>query len=340
MAKWLAAEGYPVSMVTWDEGIEDSGEIDGVRVVKLCRRDAGIRVLRFFYPRWTSFNRALARADADLYYYNCGDLGLGQLVIWAHRQGKKVVYSVASENDCYRDLSHLSSVRDRVMYRYGLRRADKIIVQTQKQRALLKSEYGLDAVHVPMPSKGYTGKAISPACGQAAGAIRILWVGRITREKRLEWLFETARACPDLVFDVIGDENRPSQYGETLKREAESIANVVLHGRVPHKQMVTFYRQATLLCSTSVYEGFPNVYLEAWSVGLPIVSTFDPDSVIETNGLGRVATSLDGLKDAIRQMLMPEAHEEASNAARAYFQQNHAVDASMAKFTRVFNSLA
>jgi len=144
MARWLAKKGYPVSMVTWDEGIEDSGVIDGVRSVKLCRRDAGIRVLRFFHPRWTSFNKALQKADADVYYYNCGDLGLGQLVMWAHRHNKKVVYSVANEKDCYRDLSHLDSVRDREMYRYGLKRADTIIVQTQKQKKLLKKEYGLE----------------------------------------------------------------------------------------------------------------------------------------------------------------------------------------------------
>ena len=34
-----------------------------------------------------------------------------------------------------------------------------------------------------------------------------------------------------------------------------------------------------MLLSTSDFEGFPNTFLEAWSVGLPIVSTFDPDTV-------------------------------------------------------------
>ena len=48
LAKWLAAKGYPVSMVTWDEGQTDGREIDGVSVYKLCRKDAGGKGVRFF----------------------------------------------------------------------------------------------------------------------------------------------------------------------------------------------------------------------------------------------------------------------------------------------------
>ena len=68
MARWLAARGYPVQMLTWDEGQPDEIEIDGVRVFKICRLDGGLVGLRFFHPRWTGLVRAMRRADADLYY--------------------------------------------------------------------------------------------------------------------------------------------------------------------------------------------------------------------------------------------------------------------------------
>ena len=57
-AKWLAARGFDVSMITWDEGQPDDTRIDGVRVIKMCRRDAGLPFVRFAHPRWTSLVRA------------------------------------------------------------------------------------------------------------------------------------------------------------------------------------------------------------------------------------------------------------------------------------------
>ena len=91
MSKWFAANGYPTTMISWDSDYEDGIEHDGVVVRKMCKETDGIPWVRFFYPRWTSFISALKRADADVYYYNTGDLGLGQTVYWAHKHGKKVI---------------------------------------------------------------------------------------------------------------------------------------------------------------------------------------------------------------------------------------------------------
>ena len=65
MAQWLAEHGWRVSMVTWDDRVDEPDEINGVRVHTMCDRNAGLPVLRFFHPRWTSLSNALAAADAD-----------------------------------------------------------------------------------------------------------------------------------------------------------------------------------------------------------------------------------------------------------------------------------
>jgi hypothetical protein len=156
MAKWFASQGYQVSIVTWDEGQEDATEIDGIRILKMCRQDAGFPYLRFFWPRWSSLARALKRADADVYYYNCGDLGLGQIVMWCRRNRRKSVYSVASELDCSSKLPRLKPFRERILYPYGLKRVDAIIVQTQKQQWMLREEFGLDSTIIPMPGKEFS----------------------------------------------------------------------------------------------------------------------------------------------------------------------------------------
>ena len=103
----------------------------------------------------------------------------------------------------------------------------------------------------------------------------------ISGEKRFEWLLDIAEQCPEMIFDVVGASNTDSDYASNLVKRACEIRNVKMHGRISHQEMPAYYRSSDILCCTSAYEGFPNTFLEAWSVGVPVVSTFDPDDVVK-----------------------------------------------------------
>lgn len=334
MAQWMANHGHDVSMVTWDEGQGDC-EIKGVKVFTLGRREEGLPGLRFFHPRWTGLAGAMKRANSDTYHYHCGDLGLGQVVLWANRYGKKTVYSVASNPDCDPELPALKPWRERTLYRYGLRRADLVIAQTLRQQEMLRTGFGVQAKIIPMPSAGLGNKYEHQETNQ--GTPHILWVGRFSQEKRLEWLLDVAAVCPQYIFDVAGAANAHTDYARSLLHRAKSIPNVVLHGRVSDNQLEALYRCARLLCCTSIFEGFPNTFLEAWSIGLPIVSTFDPDSIIARQNLGKTACSVDEICQGITAFI--ENHrvwQTASSAAQIYFNTNHTLEAVMPKFVQLF----
>lgn len=340
VARWLASRGWRVSMLTWHEGGPPEEVIDGVTVIKMCRRDAGCSRLRFFHPRWTSLHRALRRADADVYYYNCGDLGLGQLVLWCHRHRRKCVYSVASNADCEAALPLLQPLRERLLYRYGLGRADRVIAQTRCQERLLREGFGVDPVVVPLPCEDLDGR--DTALPQAPGdpSPRVLWVGRLSPEKRVEWLLDVAERCPEFTFDVLGAANDRSEYEAALKRRASGIPHVIMHGRVPHSEMGPFYRRAAVLCCTSSIEGFPNTFLEAWSCAVPVVTTFDPDNLVARRGLGWVGHTVEELAGQIRTALTSQnVRQAAASAARAYYQANHAVEVVLPRFEEVLLDL-
>ncbi len=341
MAKWLAKRGYQVSMIVWDEGQEDNLDIEGVRVFKMYRKDDGIKGLRFFYPKWTSLCRAMRRANADIYYYNCGDLGLGQVVMWCHRHGRKCVYSVASNPDCDPKLPVLKPLRERILYRFGLKRVDSLIVQTQYQQQMLLEGFGINSTVIPMPCEGPSkNEKIRPGTAREESA-HVLWIGRIGKEKRFEWLLDVAERCPQFVFDVVGVANSNSDYASNLTKRAVGIRNVKMHGRISHEEMPKYYRSSNILCCTSAYEGFPNTFLEAWSVGIPVVSTFDPDDVIQKKGLGLVAHNLEEIASRLREISQsPEIWQKASKAAKQYYQTNHAIDVSLPRFERLFLGVA
>lgn len=341
MARWLAKRGYPVNMITWDEGQGDNIVIEGVRAIRMCVRDAGIRGLRFFCPKWTSLCRAMRRANADIYYYNCGDLGLGQVVMWCRRHERKCVYSVASDPNCDLGLPILKPLRERVLYRYGLKHVDSVIVQTRRQQQMLREGFGIDSTMIPMPCEG-PGKneSIHPKAAREESA-HVLWVGRISKEKRFEWLLDIAEQCPQITFDVIGASNANSDYASLLMKRAAGILNVKMYGRITHAAMARYYQSCHILCCTSSYEGFPNTFIEAWSFGIPIVSTFDPDKVIVSNGLGCVAQDVAEIVSCLLEITQsPEIWLRASKAAREYYLENHASEVCLPRFERLFIEMA
>lgn len=337
MARWFAGRGYQVSMITWNEGQEDGVEIDGVRVFRMCRKDAGIKGLRFFWPKWTSLVAAMNHADADIYYQNCAECVTGQMALWCRRHGRKFVYSVASEPDCDGRLLKMHSLRDRMLYRYGLRHADRIIVQTRKQQAMLQSGFGRNSVVIPMPCAGPSEDEYVERAQARNGEGRVLWIGRICGVKRPDRLLDLAEACPDLQFDLVGPAAETEKYARGICERAKTISNVTVHGPVARTRVFEFYRKAHLLCCTSDYEGFPNTFLEAWSCGLPIVSTFDPDNLIAEKGLGRVCKDVPDLSAGIRQLLeSPQQWHKASQSAKEYYSQNHTVDIILPRFESIF----
>ena len=336
MARWFAGRGYRVSMLTWDEGQEDGVEIDGVKVFKMCRQDAGLPGLRFFWPRWTSLNAAMRRADADVYYQNCAEYVTGQVAMWCRRHGRKLVYSVASDPDCDIKLPEMRKIRERVLYRYGLRRADSVIVQTRRQQDMLREGFKRDSVVVPMPC------AAPPDADWRADQVspedthRVLWIGRVCKVKRPDRLLDLAQRCPECEFDLVGPTD-DTAYAHDVVERAKSVPNLIMHGPISRDRVTPFYENATVMCCTSDVEGFPNTFLEAWSHGLPIVSTFDPDNLIADKGLGIVANDVSELAAGLQQLLdSPEQLQHASQAAREYYLENHTVDAVMAKFEQIF----
>ena len=331
-ARWLAARGYKVSLITWDEGQPDGLLVDGVRVLKLCSREAGIPGFRFFHPRWTSLSGAMREADADVYYQNCAEYVTGQVALWCKRNGRRFVYSIASDPDCDHRLPKMDW-RERVLYRYGVRNADQCIVQSCKQQAMLVGGFRRNSSVMPLPCSGPSELELLPLADRVRN--RVVWVGRVAPVKRLEWLLDMAQLAPDLTFDVVGPPEH-AEYASPLLERANSLTNVVVRGAVPRERMGDIYRQACVLCCTSAYEGFPNTFVEAWSWGTPLVSTVDPDHVIARHGLGAVCGNVNGLVASIRSLVESSTTwRRASEAAHRYFWQNHRCEHVMPVFEQL-----
>lgn len=336
MARWLAARGHEVTLITWDEGQADDLRIDGIRVLKTCRRDAGLPGLRFFTPRWSSLERALDRADAEVVYHNCAEYVTGQVYSWCRRRGRRFVYSIASDMDVDARLPELGKFYERWLYLYGLRGAARVIAQTGRQRDMLRDNFRRDATVLPLPCP-VPGAGDAGAREPTGADCQVLWVGRIAPVKQLELLLDVAGLLPAMTFHVAGMPYEGDAYSDSMLTRARAMPNVKVHGAVERDRMNAMYCGASLLCCTSKFEGFPNTFIEAWSFGLPVVTTVDPDGLIAARGLGAHALSAADLASALATLATDTGKwRAAARAAREYYWNNHALDPALARFEQVF----
>jgi glycosyltransferase involved in cell wall biosynthesis len=341
IAKELARRGHDIRFVTWDHGQPDGVAHDGIRVFKTCPPAAGLPGIRFLHPRWTSLWAAMARADADVYYQRTAGAESGQVALWCRRKGRRFVFAVAQEAECDGRLGGLRSRRERWLYRYALRHADVIVAQTETQRRMLAEYVGRDARVIRSCAPEPEVPAERPSLTERLAARRILWVGRTGYPKRPEMLLELARLTADCHFDVVGIPTHTDAKHRDLIRAFDNTANVTLHGFVPHARVGACYDRATALVCTSVWEGFPNTFLEAWSRGIPTVSTVDPDRIIQGQGLGTLATSPEAMRAAIRELLgSPDRWADCAARARQYFRAHHTVRAAGDAYELLLTDLA
>jgi glycosyltransferase involved in cell wall biosynthesis len=323
LAKAFVRRGFPVSMVVGDYGQQDGATWDGVQVYKAYSAREGVPILRFLHPRWTKLWKALRRADADVYYVSCAGVQVGQVAMWAARNGRRMIFRIASDADCEPGRLLIRIWRDKKLYEYGLRRAALILAQSVKQQELMRSNYGLDStvaralVEAPERVLSFAERDIS-----------LLWVSNIKQLKRPDIFLELARRLNDCTASMVGGtQPRAHDLYEKIRAHAAGIGNLTFHGPLPYRATNRVFDRSRVFVNTSEIEGFPNSYLQSWVRGVPVVAFFDPDNVIERERLGHAVASLDEMAHAAHRLATDSrAWLEASSRCRAYMARRYGED--------------
>ena len=338
IAPALARRGYRVSMVSLDYGQPDGVEVEGVTVYKAHRPDEGLPVLRFLHPRLTSMWRALARADADIYYQRTAAIATAVTAAFCRRNARKSIYAGASDVDFVPGKEDIRFARDKKIFQWGVRHADLVVTQNEVQQRQLLDHYGIEGVVIPscyVPPDG--------ARGDRGGYV--LWVASLRASKRAELALEIARRLPQYRFVMVGgpDPDRRSQeYYAGLVQLARTIPNVEMRGFVPFAEAEKCFDGARVVLNTSLYEGFPNTFLQSWSRGIPTVAFIDtgsraPDGQPVYDAVDDVAQASWRLERLMRDDL---AWQHASQRVAAHFRASHSLDAVIDRYESRILALA
>jgi glycosyltransferase involved in cell wall biosynthesis len=330
LAKAFRSLGYDVSMVVKDHGQPQDEVIEGIQVRKTFAEGAGVPVIRFVHPRMTSILSALEAANADVYYQSCAGMATG-LVAWhCGRRDRRFVFRVAHDTDCIPGQQLIRFWRDRKLYEYGLRRADFIAAQGTRQVNLLHDNYELPSVHVNMAVE-------EPAGDDGYRDIDVLWVNNLRDFKRPGLAVELAAQLPRRRFVMIGGAmpGHERLYADVQAR-ARELPNLEFLGPVTYDQVNAYFARARVFVNTSESEGFPNSFLQAWIRGVPVVSFFDPDGLLEKGQLGRAPCDLREMRDAVESYLIDEATRTACGVrCSSHAQVNYAPSAVARRYVEL-----
>lgn len=336
LAKRLRDTGWDVSFIAFEGDGRRRECVDGFECWWTLPRTNDVRST----PRvLLSLFRTLRSVDADVFYVR-GNPPLCILTNYCcSLLGKRLVYVVA--NDSNVELSRLAGHHSMFAYTLpklgyldAIRRADRVVAQTDHQRDILENVFDIDATVVP---NGYT-VPDERELVSADARDHVLWVGSLDPDqKRPEKLIDLADRLPDVEFRMVG-WTEDEAYREQFLSRASTRPNLTCEGFVPPDEIDRYYRDAVALVNTSAHEGFPNTYLEAWRYGVPVVSLGAMlDGVLERESVGVHAGSMDELERTVEALWNDrDRTRELGSRGRRYFEEHYGLDVVASAYVEVF----
>jgi len=221
-----------------------------------------------------------------------------------------------------------ASIRDRYK-NYGMKYVTHPCVQNQVQYDLLLNNFGLKGNFI------HSGHEKPKSINRVDPPL-ILWVGNLGRRKRPEIFIELAKQCSqlNLRFRMIGTHPDKAQLNKLF---ADKSSNLEWKGALPLEETLAVFDQASILVSTSTYEGFPNTFVQAWLRGIPVVSFgINPNEVVTKHDLGKIVDSIPEAQQAIIQYISNDISIERQTI-KQYAQQHHSIESVEKRFWEILS---
>jgi glycosyltransferase involved in cell wall biosynthesis len=322
LAEALARKGLRVAHIIYRRDRPAEAPVPSLELIER-KQWAGRRGLPGKLSEALRVWRSLTDADARVYVFRGGGahLMVGAAFCLLRRRG--FVLSASNDLDFIFDRPDRSRW-GQALYRVALRRSRCVVVQTTQQLELARSGLGAGARVELIPSFAESTNASTPAPGPEA----FLWAARVVEYKQPLRYVELARELPEARFWMVAPwtSDTPEALLEQLTDAADDTPNLELLAHQWREDLLELISRSVAVVVTSRHEGMPNVFLEAWARGVPVISlNFDPDRKLGSEGLGLFADgSWDEFVAAARKLWTePELRRQIGDRGREYVARVH-----------------
>ena len=246
--------------------------------------------------------RSLAELKPDLVIQRVASAHTGIAAMYCVRRNSKLLWHVSSDRDVSQEpqlpVGRTAGSIDKYLFRYGVRHADAVVTQTDSQAAALAANYGRSATAIvsnfqPAPTHSR----------EKPSRFTVLWISNFKRLKQPELFLKLARELDehDISFKMAGRPDS-SAWCDSLIREISDQPNIEYLGELDQDGVNEQLDGAHLLVNTSLYEGLPNTFIQAWMRGvLTATLNVDPDGMISKFALGCCEPDFERLKIKVLQ---------------------------------------
>ena len=285
-AKEFATQGWEVTFLTYrNNKIVYAFNNDDITLIS-------IKKFRFFLFNWINVFINLLILNCDYYFVRHHNFILGVCRAVCNITNKKLIWSTMHDRSCglnpelnVRNGAMLRKFRwklDNLLFNYGVKKSDLIIVQNQLQAQIVKRVHNKNSIIIynshPVPGILKSGEVKN----------RILFIAAMKEFKQPELFCQIASSflTSEYEFEVIGENYQDIDKANSLIELMDQSRCSYL-GFMPPDQVNEILRTSKILVNTSSSEGFPNTFVQAWINGIPVISlNVDPDDIIKKNKLG------------------------------------------------------
>jgi glycosyltransferase involved in cell wall biosynthesis len=214
--------------------------------------------------------------------------------------------------------------------------ADVIIVQNEYQREMLKKNFGKKGLLIktpfPLSERGMPEKA-NPSI--------VLWVGAMAEVKQPELFVKLAEAIPEAKFQMIGGHSSNQELYNKIKECSKKISDLEFLGVIPFHEINDYFSRASILVNTSMFEGFPHAFIQAWMNYAPVISlNSDPDGILCRYKIGFHSKTFNQLVEDVKILLNNEKlREEMGVNGRKYVEREHDLTHIVHEYIKLFNRI-
>lgn len=299
----------------------------------------------------TAFERALAEVRPQIVYWRFNKRHLLRSVLGARRAGAKFVFAVSHVNDVrpfaakpfhaaqlgalrrgVRALGRARIAASGAVNHLALRLVDGIVYQHAGQVPA-----GANGRHVVIHNSARPARAAESAEGVAPTAVGaadagtrtpqryVLWAANLKQSKNPE---EFVRLAADLEHTGVEFRMAGQIQDGAYRRLVESDRlprNFRYLGHQPRDALDALMSGCLLLAHTCDPEGFPNVFIQAWSHGKPVASLrYDPGALLARHGIGLCAGGdYASFKADVERLIADEALRDTIGRRALAFVREH-----------------